>query len=172
MPAAIDILIEDDRWMPLKLARLAERAVAAVLADRGLSGKGYSVSILACDDAQIARLNAEFRDKPKPTNVLSWPEHDLAPLEDGGDPAAPPPANDFDDSLGDIALAWDTCAREAEETAISLPDHVTHLLIHGCLHLLGFDHERDGDAARMEALETKILASMGIEDPYRGRARD
>lgn len=166
MPAAIDILIEDDRWSDVNLATLASRALACVFEHRGISGKGYTVSVLACDDAEIARLNAEFRGKPKPTNVLSWPEHDLAALHDGDDPAPPPPPDDFDDSLGDIAISFDTCQAEAEAAGLSMSDHVTHLLIHATLHLLGFDHERESDAARMEALETKLLASMGIKDPY------
>lgn len=167
MPAAIDILIEDDRWSALKLVPLAERALGAVLADQGLAGRGYTLSVLACDDPQIARLNGEFRGKPQPTNVLSWPEHDLAPVHDGDAPGKPPAPDGFDDGLGDIAIAYDTCTREAAEQGIALTDHVSHLLVHGCLHLLGYDHERDGDATRMESLETKILASMGIKDPYR-----
>lgn len=166
MPASIDILIEDPRWDGVKLAPLTERALGAVFRDRRISGKGYTVSVLACDDDQIARLNAEFRDKPRPTNVLSWPEHDLAPLVDGDDPPMPPPPDDFDDGLGDIAISFDTCTAEAAASGIDLADHVTHLMVHACLHLLGFDHERDLDATRMEALETKILASLGIADPY------
>lgn len=168
MPSSIDVLIEDARWDDVKLTPLCNRAFGAVFAARGISGKGYEVSVLACDDARIAALNAEFRDKPTPTNVLSWPAHELAPLTAGDDPAPPPDvlANPMDTELGDIAVSYDTCLREAEAGKIAFEDHLTHLLAHSCLHLLGFDHETDADAARMEGLETKILASLGIADPY------
>lgn len=168
MPSAIDILIEDARWNTVKLTPLCNRAFAAVFVARGISGKGYEVSVLACDDTRIAELNAEFRGKPTPTNVLSWPAHELAPLNAGDDPAPPPDvlANPMDTELGDIAVSYDTCLREAESGKIAFEDHLTHLLAHSCLHLLGFDHETDADAARMEGLETKILASLGIADPY------
>ena len=166
MPAEIDILVEDTRWDNVPLTALCRRAFAAVFEDRGISGKGYVLSVLACDDERITKLNEEFRDKPAPTTVLSWPEHDLAPLVDGENPGPPPPSTEFDDSLGDIAISYDTCAKEAAEMDLPLDAHVTHLLVHGALHLLGFDHERDGDAALMEGLETKILASLGVKDPY------
>lgn len=166
MPAEIDILIKDDRWKDVSLTGLCRSAFAAVFEARAISGKGYSLSVLACDDARIAKLNEEFRGKPKPTNVLSWPEHDLAPLVGGEDPGPPPPTTGFEDSLGDIAISYDTCAKEASDMGLTLEDHLTHLLVHGALHLLGFDHERDGDAALMEGLETKILATLGVKDPY------
>ncbi|WP_069298830.1 rRNA maturation RNase YbeY [Neptunicoccus sediminis] len=168
MPASIDVLIEDDRWNDVPLTRLCNRAIGAVFAARGLSGKGYEVSVLACDDARIAELNAEFRGKPAPTNVLSWPAFELAPLVEGDEPAPPPDilTNPMDSELGDIAVSFDTCFKEAEAGKLEFEDHLTHLLAHSCLHLLGFDHETDADAARMEGLETKILASLGIADPY------
>ncbi len=168
MPASIDVLIEDDRWGDVKLTPLCNRAFSVVFAEQGISGQGYELSVLACDDARIAELNAEFRGKPVPTNVLSWPAFELAPLNAGDAPAPPPDilANPMDTELGDIALSYDTCQREAEAGKIAFEDHLTHLLIHSCLHLLGFDHETDADAARMEGLETKLLASLGIADPY------
>ncbi len=168
MPASIDVLIEDDRWNTVKLAPLCDRAFGIVFADQGISGKGYEVSVMACDDARIAELNAEFRDKPTPTNVLSWPAHELAPLNAGEAPASPPnvTSNPMDAELGDIAISYDTCLREAEAGQITFEDHLTHLLIHSCLHLLGYDHETDVDAARMEGLETKLLETLGIADPY------
>ena len=168
MPASIDVLIEDDRWNSVKLAPLCNRAFAAVFADQGISGKGYEVSVMACDDVRIAELNAEFRGKPVPTNVLSWPAHELAPLNAGDAPASPPDvaSNPMDSELGDIAISYDTCAREAADGKIAFEDHLTHLLIHSCLHLLGFDHETDADAARMEGLETNLLETLGIADPY------
>ncbi|MEM9871609.1 MAG: rRNA maturation RNase YbeY [Pseudomonadota bacterium] len=164
MPHEIDILIEDDRWVQAGLTVLAETALGAVLDDQGLSGA--EISLLACDDARITALNADFRDKPSPTNVLSWPETDLAPDADGAAPAAPQPDPDGTLPLGDIAIAYDTCAREAGAQGKPFAHHVTHLLVHGTLHLLGYDHLRPQDAARMEALEVKILGKLGVPDPY------
>ena len=94
--------------------------------------------------------------------MLSWPAFDLSPDVEGGLPTAPPPA----ESLGDIAIAYETCAREAAEKSITMQAHVLHLIVHGCLHLLGYDHETDKDATLMEELEVKALASMGVDDPY------
>ncbi|MEO0501913.1 MAG: rRNA maturation RNase YbeY [Pseudomonadota bacterium] len=164
MPHDIDILIEDDRWAGAGLATLAKAALYAVLDDQRLEQAG--ISLLACDDARIATLNAQFREKPTPTNVLSWPEDDLGADQDGGAPHPPQPDPDGTLSLGDIAIAYDTCAREAAEQGKPLENHVTHLLVHGTLHLLGYDHLRPRDAALMEALEVKILGKMGIPDPY------
>lgn len=111
-------------------------------------------------------LNKDFRGKAAPTNVLSWPEENLSPDVDGAEPAAPQPDPSGSISLGDIALAYDTCAREAAEQSKPFVDHVTHLVVHGVLHLLGYDHIRDRDATRMEALEVEILGKLGVPDPY------
>ncbi|MCV2882191.1 rRNA maturation RNase YbeY [Actibacterium sp. XHP0104] len=163
---SVDLIIEDDRWAEAGLQVLADRACAAALAHLGLPDDA-EISLLGCDDARIATLNAEFRDKPVPTNVLSWPSDDLAAEEDGARPYAPEPdLPDMPLELGDIAIAYDTCAREATEQGKAFADHVTHLLVHGTLHLLGFDHIRPQDAALMERIEVEILASMGLADPY------
>jgi len=99
--------------------------------------------------------------------VLSWPEIDLSADEDGGLPELPMPGElDDPQSLGNLAIALETCQREATEADKPMTDHVTHLIVHGVLHLLGYDHIRDGDAARMEATEVAILASLGVSDPY------
>jgi probable rRNA maturation factor len=100
--------------------------------------------------------------------VLSWPAADLAADHDGGAPAAP--SVDFSGSyeLGDIAISYDTCAREAAAAGKALQDHVTHLIVHGLLHLLGYDHIRDLDATLMEGNETQILGKLGLDDPYIG----
>lgn len=161
----IDILIEDERWQAIDLPALAARAITCVLDDQGLSS-AIELSVLACDDVRIAALNADFRDKPTPTNVLSWPEADLGPDIDGDAPHAPAPDPSGAISLGDIAIAYDTCAREAAAQNKPFVDHVTHLIIHGVLHLLGYDHIRVLDATRMEALEVKLLGIMGVSDPY------
>ncbi|KGB81621.1 rRNA maturation factor [Rhodovulum sp. NI22] len=167
MPDLVETLIEDDRWQREGLEALAETACRATLARLGLAPDAYEISLLGCDDARIAVLNADFRGKPSPTNVLSWPAEDLAAPEDGDAPGLPAPGPaGMAAELGDIAIAHETCAREAAEQGKSMGDHVTHLLVHGCLHLLGYDHIRPKDAALMEGLEVEILATLGLADPY------
>lgn len=163
----VEILFEDPRWEAAGLETLAEGAAQTALAHLGLDPEAYEISLLACDDPRIADLNAEFRDKPAPTNVLSWPAEDLSAELDGNAPEAPAatPAG-MPTELGDIAIAYDTCAREAEAQGISFNAHVTHLVVHGTLHLLGYDHIRPQDAALMERCEVDILAKLGVADPY------
>ena len=163
----IDILIEDEGWHAPALEALAERACAATLQELGLDPDCFAVSILACDDARIGTLNAEFRGKPTPTNVLSWPAEDRAAETPGAMPALPEPdPSGPPEELGDIALALGVLTREAEAGGKPFEDHLAHLLVHGLLHLLGFDHITDPDAALMESLETRILARLGVPDPY------
>lgn len=167
MDMLVDTVIEDDRWEAFGLEDLAERAVRAAMAELGLPGEGYLLCLMGCDDNRIAELNADFRGKPKPTNVLSWPSEERGAEEDGGDPELPEPGDaDDPEELGDIAIAWETCAREAAEQEKSMQDHVTHLVVHGFLHLLGHDHIRERDAALMEGREVRILARLGLSDPY------
>ena len=167
MEPLVDCVIEDERWQAFGLEPIAVRAVQAALADLGLPETGFTLVLMACDDSRIATLNAEFRGKPTPTNVLSWPAEELAAETEGDQPDSPEPgAADDPESLGDIAIAYDTCAREAIEAGKPLADHVTHLIVHGLLHCLGYDHIRDGDAAIMEATEVRILATLGLSDPY------
>lgn len=163
----VETVIEDARWEAFGLHPLAERAAQAALAGLGLTGAGFQVSLMGCDDARIAVLNADFRGKPQPTNVLSWPSDERGAEFVGEAPELPAPGTaDDPESLGDIAIAWETCAAEAEAQAKPMPDHVTHLIVHGVLHLLGYDHVEDEDATLMEALEVRILASLGVSDPY------
>lgn len=157
----VDCMIEDQRWSRIGLETMAQTAAEAAFAHLELQG-ALEISLLACNDVRIAELNADFRGKPKATNVLSWPSEERAP-EVAGDM---PDLEGLDEELGDIAIAYETCAREAEEAGKTMADHCTHLLVHGTLHLLGFDHETDEDAALMEGLETDILAKLGIADPY------
>lgn len=167
MPDLVETVVEDVRWEAFGLAALAERAVHAVLARLGLPRTGFEVVLLGADDARISALNAGFRGKPQATNVLSFPSAARGAEQDGAMPAPPAPgAPDDPAPLGDIALAWETCAREAEAAGRPMADHVCHLIVHGTLHLLGFDHQRDGDAALMERTETEILDSLGVADPY------
>lgn len=165
--ALFDVVIEDARWQAAGLEALAEAAAQALRAELGLPGCGLTACLLGADDARIAALNADFRAKPQPTNVLSWPAAEVAPPAPGLAPPAPlaGPADDPTE-LGDIALAYETCAREAEAQSKTLADHTTHLILHGFLHLLGYDHSADADASLMEAIETRTLARMGIADPY------
>lgn len=160
----LDILIEDDRWTDAGLEALAIRAEAATLAHLGLDAEVCEGSVLACDDARIKVLNADFRAKDRATNVLSWPAEERA--TPGTRPPLPAPDIMGAIELGDIAMSYDTCAREAEAAGKPLADHITHLLVHGLLHLLGYDHITDTDAEIMEGIETEILASLGVPDPY------
>ena len=159
----VDCVIEDIRWSNIEI--VAKRGTDATLAHLGFDPEKFEISILACDDARIATLNADFRGKPSPTNVLSWPSDERAPEEDGAMPDIP--ELPMDAELGDIAIAFETCMREAAKEGKLMEDHTMHLVVHGTLHLLGFDHERDKDAALMEGLETQILGNLGISDPYR-----
>ena len=161
-----DIVIEDRRWETLDLQQLADAACAQTLAHLDIEGDEVELSVLACDDTRIADLNADFRDKPRPTNVLSWPAEERAAAMSGEHPEPPRPGFDGSIELGDVALAYETCLREAQEGRLTFEAHVTHLLVHGILHLLGYDHEEDGDAALMERLEGEILGKMGLDDPY------
>lgn len=170
-PLLVDLVVEDDRWDADHLHNLAERAAQATLSFLGHETKGYQIVCLACDDARIAALNADFRGKPAPTNVLSWPSWDLSAQVDGALPDAPPPPDSDPDSpecLGDIALARETLLREALEQGKAVDEHLTHLVVHSVLHLLGYDHIRDKDAALMEETEARILATLGIANPYAG----
>ncbi len=167
MEPLVETLIEDARWQSVGLGDLAERAARAAMADQALPEAGFAISLLGCADTRIADLNADFRGKPQPTNVLSWPSEERGAEADGAAPARPRPGPaDMPEELGDIAIAWETCTREAEEQGKPVEAHVTHLLVHGVLHLLGYDHVRDGDAALMEAAEIRILAKLGLKNPY------
>ncbi|MCW5647065.1 MAG: rRNA maturation RNase YbeY, partial [Sphingopyxis sp.] len=141
-------------------ARAAE-AVAAALAltpyaTLANAAPLVEVAVRLTDDAEVQALNRDFRGKDKPTNVLSFPQVQDDLLEGLAN------SDDGEILLGDIVLARETCAREADEKAISVTDHATHLIVHGTLHLLGYDHMDDASASAMEALETKALASLGI----------
>jgi len=142
--SGITLLVEDPKWRSHRglLARLDKAAQSARRSARLKGG----FTILLADDQKLRALNQDFRGKDKPTNVLSFP---------GGDGYA-----------GDIAIAYGVTVKEARAAAKSLADHATHLVVHGVLHLAGYDHERPKDAKVMEPLEVKILARLGIADPY------
>lgn len=162
MKNLVDTVIEDPRWEAVDVSVICEDAARRVLDHLGMTVSDYEMCVLACDDGRIAELNGQFREKDAPTNVLSWPTTDLA----ADKPGDKPHVTDAEPELGDIALAWDTCHREADALGIPLRDHLYHLIVHGTLHLLGYDHIRDKDAALMETLEVAILSEIGIADPY------
>ena len=145
--------VSDDWDSKIDWPALAERAVRAAAAHSDYADLADTeVSVKFTSDDEVRALNAAWRGKDKPTNVLSFPmadEPEDAPM------------------LGDIALASGVCAREAQEKNVAVETHATHLVVHGMLHLLGYDHETgDDDAEEMEAIERKALASLGISDPY------
>ena len=162
-----DIVIEDDRWEAVDLEPLAHAAAQATLGHLGLDAESAEMTLLACDDARIVVLNEDFRGKARATNVLSWPAEERGAAAPGGDPLPVAPGIDGMLELGDIAMAYETCAAEANAAAKPLNAHVTHLIVHGLLHLLGYDHENDPDAMLMEGLEREILGKMGYDDPYK-----
>lgn len=149
-------------WPDADWEALAARMAQTVARVEPLLGNArLMASVLFTSDDEVHALNREWRDRDKPTNVLSFPmlsREELDSLEADGPP----------EMLGDIALAYETCAREAADKNVSLADHAAHLLVHGFLHLAGHDHvHSDAEAEAMEALEIKALAAMGIGDPYR-----
>lgn len=150
----VEVEVEVDSWalaLPDAEALTRAAALAALAAARG-SGR---IVVLLTSDAEVAALNSSFRGKEGPTNVLSFP-------------AAPNP----EDHLGDIALAYGVCAREAAVQGKVLAHHLQHLVAHGVLHLVGYDHQTDSEAEAMEALERRILADLGAPDPYAGDQAD
>ena len=149
---------------------MARETIAASLAESGtVAGEGAEVSLRLVDDASLRALNLRWRGMDKPTNVLSFPS---APPPGPADAVADRVGRDQRSrlqlplQLGDIALAYETLAREADELGVPLADHYRHLVAHGFLHLIGYDHETDEEAERMEALETRILARLGAANPY------
>ena len=154
---AVDVLIESDAWQVLPDAEdIVRRAIAsAATTGAATRDRRTELSVLLCDDKTIAGLNARWRGQERPTNVLSFP----APPLRGAAPDEKVP-------LGDIAIAYETVVREAGEHGKAVSDHLSHLAVHGFLHLLGYDHHMDGEAEQMERLERDILARIGIADPY------
>ena len=155
MKVALDISVPSGLWRGLPRARaLARETIAAAVAESGLAREGGAeVSLCLADDARLRELNLRWRGVDKPTNVLSFP-------------AALPGRFGQLVAVGDIALAYETLTREANELGAPLADHYRHLVAHGFLHLIGYDHATDEEAERMEALESRIMARLGAADPY------
>jgi len=164
MKPSVNVVVEDAAWQEA-MPDIDERARAAVRTALGFDGlqlpasiagaEAPEIAIVFTDDERQRALNRRFREIDRPTNVLSftaWPEV-------GGAPAQPV-------TLGDVVLARQTIAAEARAGGVALGDHVTHLIVHGVLHLLGYDHDQDNDAEVMESLESAILGHLGVADPY------
>lgn len=157
LPIAIDVTREAGQWEDeARLEALSRRAIEAAMVELGLivPKTGCEISLTFTDDAAIQALNGEWRGKDKPTNVLSF----LAFPTIRGGPLPP--------MLGDIVMAWETVVREADEEGKPLENHINHLVVHGFLHLVGYDHETDDEAEEMEDMERRILAGLAIPDPY------
>jgi probable rRNA maturation factor len=154
----LDVLVEHEGWHALDgVEELCSRAVEAAFAASPLAPTGpVEISLMLADDAAVRDLNRDWRGQDKPTNVLSFP----APALDV--PGIRP--------LGDIALALETVTREAEAEEKTLREHALHLVVHGCLHLLGHDHDTPEAAGAMEAVEIDALARLGVANPYRDMA--
>jgi probable rRNA maturation factor len=167
-PSTIALTVGDPAWRrhladPERICRDALAATMARVPDPSRPTRA-EVSVLLADDATVRRLNADYRGRDRPTNVLSFPMFEDARAR------RPEPSPAGTVPLGDIVLAFETVRDEARAEAKPFPHHVSHLLIHGCLHLLGYDHQNAADAALMEELERDALAQLGIPDPYAGDA--
>ena len=148
----VEVVANDPEWSALgDMAPLIQAAAAAVSAAFEDDAETLGATVALADDAEVRRLNATWRGKDAPTNVLSFPSPD--------NPAEP-------SFIGDVVLARQTVVAEARDLGIPLAHHVQHLVVHGLLHLLGYDHETEAEAEEMESLETEILAGLGIPDPY------
>lgn len=164
----LDVLIDSDpEWdSSIDWSALARDAAEAAIAESAFpqlaSGqRAVEMSIRLGNDEEVRALNAEWRGKDNATNVLSFPMADAEEIDEGSGPEL---------MLGDIILAHGVCASEATEKSIPLERHATHLLVHGTLHLLGYDHMDDGSAADMESREIRALSRLGVADPYAGEA--
>lgn len=160
----IQISIEADGWpeeseLEALASRVLDAAAQYLVKAEGqpFPAHGTEISLVFTDDAAIREVNAEWRGQDKPTNVLSFPAYPLAP---GGMPGP---------MLGDIVIARETLEREAVDLEKRFEDHLIHLMVHGFLHLFGYDHMNVAEAEIMEGLETGILASLGLSDPYAGQ---
>lgn len=159
-PNSVSVTVATPAWLRAvaEPERLCRRAVAAALATAAGDRPRHraEVGVLLTDDAAVRELNRRYRGCDRPTNVLAFP----------ADAGAMPAAAREPAPLGDVALALETVAREAAAGGVSVADHLSHLVVHGALHLLGYDHGTEAEAAIMEGLETAALATLGIADPY------
>ncbi len=155
MTPQIDVTVALETWSTAiaDVEDVCQRAAAAALAQSIRAAAEIEISVLLCDDDTVSRLNSEYRGRAEPTNVLSFPI--------GGADLGPEPH-----LLGDVSIAFETVATEAASSHLAIVDHLTHLVVHGVFHLLGYDHQSTRDAEEMEALEIEILDRLGVADPY------
>jgi probable rRNA maturation factor len=159
-----EVLVVADCWQAEPDAEaVVQRAIATAAEIVDADVGDAELAVMLTDDAGIRTLNSNWRGVDKPTNVLSFPA-----LQPTGGPGGP---DDAPRMLGDIAIAYQTTRQEADDEQKPFDHHLSHLAVHGFLHLIGYDHEKDDDAEAMEALEQQILAQLGIPDPYAGRER-
>lgn len=157
-PLNVDITRQSDAW-DLAAEEVVLRTVQTAFLETGKGLKGpHELSVLLADNEFIHTLNRKYRGKDKPTNVLSFPQADLLVTDDAGLMG--------EVALGDVVLAIETVEEEARAQHKTFEHHLTHLVVHGVLHLLGYDHESDADAEEMEALEVEILKGMKVTNPY------
>ena len=154
MTPQIDVTVALETWSTAiaDVVDVCQRAAAAALAQNNRAAADIEISVLLCDDDTVSRLNSEYRGRAEPTNVLSFPT--------GCADAGP------ETHLGDVAIAFETVVAEAASSHLAIVDHLTHLVVHGVLHLLGYDHQSTREAEKMEALEVEILDRLGVADPY------
>ncbi len=154
MTPQIDVTVALETWSTAiaDVEDVCQRAAAAALAQNNRAAAEIEISVLLCDDDTVSRLNSEYRGRAEPTNVLSFPI--------GCADAGP------ETHLGDVAIAFETVVAEAASSHLAIVDHLTHLVVHGVLHLLGYDHQSTREAEKMEALEVEILDRLGVADPY------
>lgn len=157
----IEVIAESSQWTAALpgAERFCERAAAAAFGAVQPNTKGAEASVVLSDDARVRQLNRTYRGRDEPTDVLSFPIAD-----EGGTPVSPTPNQPI--LLGDIVIAFETSAAAAAAWAKPLSDHLSHLVVHGMLHLCGYDHLAEAEAREMERLETRVLAGLGVPDPY------
>ncbi|MBT5072905.1 MAG: rRNA maturation RNase YbeY [Kordiimonadaceae bacterium] len=167
----LEISIDFESWQEtlLNYQELATKAIEQITknVNEGKALQNFShleLSIVLCDDALIHKLNNDYRMQNKPTNVLSFPGLTAEQIDEYLIGGKGPPEGPY--SLGEIYIAYETIVQEAQVSDIKVENHFTHLIIHGVLHLLGFDHVEDAQADEMERIETKLLGYLGVDDPY------
>lgn len=157
-------MMEDARWNTIDLTQIVNHAFNETLSQLNLKSGNFICCVLACSNNKIKDLNIQFRGKNASTNVLSFPSQ-VGIYEVRNNSKSEVNVDPYE--LGDIAIAYEVCKAEAASSQIEFEDHVYHLIIHSLLHLLGYDHEEEKNADKMEKIEVQVLANLGISDPYK-----
>ena len=165
----INVIFKDERWVKIPLEEIAKGALKLISDRFSVKDNNFEVSLLASNDAEIKELNKKFRGNDSSTNIISWPELETQPREPGHFPVQMDKLKSDSKGaifLGNLAISFERCSTEAEEKNIFFADHMLHLLLHGYLHLIGFDHQNELDATLMEDIEIGLLSGAGIKNPY------